>query len=82
MFPSWFSLAMLAAESQQVIGLRVMKLVLGGSDACDEASLMVTEKMSAATQATSHLLMGASPASVVRGYRKKVRANSRRLLRG
>ena len=82
MFSSWFSLAMLAAESQQVIGLRVMKLALGGSNACHEASLMVTEKMSAAAQAAGHLMRGAPIDSVVRGYRTKVRANSRRLLKG
>ena len=84
MFRSWFSLALLAAESQHVIGLRLMKLVLGGSNACDEASLMVTEKMSAATEAlpAGHLMVGASPASVVQAYRTKVRANSRRLLQG
>jgi hypothetical protein len=59
-----------------------MTLALGGSKASDEANRMVTEKMAAAIHATGRLMMGASPDSVVSGYRRKVRANSRRLLKG
>jgi hypothetical protein len=79
---SWFNLTMLAAESQHVIGLRMLKFALGGAKAQKEANLMVTEKMLAATQAATRLMMGASPDSVVKGYRRKVRANARRLLQG
>jgi hypothetical protein len=79
MLGPWFNLAMLAAESQQVIWLRLAKLGAGGSDVGTEAHLMVTEKLAAATDAAGRLMMGASPDSVVRGYRKKVRANMRRL---
>jgi hypothetical protein len=90
MFPSWYKtarraaeaqyhLAMLAAESQQVIWLRMLKLAAGGMGAQREAELMVSEKVAAATQATSSLAMGASPNSVVKRYRTKVRANARRL---
>ena len=82
MFQSWFNLTMLAAESQHVIGLRMLKFALGGAKAQKEASLMVTEKMLAANQAAARLMMGASPDSVVKGYRRKVRANARRLMRG
>ncbi len=82
MYKSWLNMAMLAAESQEVIGLRLMKLAVGGPKARAEASRMVTEKIEAAHHATGRLLMGASPDSLVVGYRRKVRANSRRLLKG
>jgi hypothetical protein len=82
MFASWFNLAMLVAESQQVVGLRMMKLALGGPKAIEEANRMMVEKMSEATHAASRLMLGASPDSIVRTYRRRVRANSRRLLRG
>jgi hypothetical protein len=81
-FQSWFNLTMLAAESQHVIGLRMLKLALGGAKAQEEASLMVTEKMLAANHAAARLMLGASPDSVVKGYRRKVRANARRLMKG
>jgi len=60
----------------------MMKAALGGPKAQAEASLMVTEKIAAASHATGRLMMGATPNSVVTGYRRKVRANSRRLLKG
>ncbi|MGL4287008.1 MAG: hypothetical protein ACRCVA_11730 [Phreatobacter sp.] len=78
-FAAWFNLAMLAAESQQVIGLRMVKLALGGPRADAEARRMVSEKVAAATEATGRLMWGATPDSVVRSYRTKVRANARRL---
>jgi hypothetical protein len=81
-YRSWFNLTMLAVESHQVIGLRLLKLTAGGPKAQAEANRMMAEKMAAASQATGRLMRGASPDSVVRGYRKKVRANSRRLLKG
>jgi hypothetical protein len=70
---------MLAAESQHVMLLRMVRLAAGGSRAQSEAQLMVSEKMAAATHATGRLLMGDSPDSVVRRYRRKVKANARRL---
>jgi len=82
MFKSWFNLTMLAAESQHVIGLRMMKFAMGGANAQEEASRMVMEKMAAASHATARLMMGASPDSVVKNYRRRVRANSRRLMKG
>lgn len=75
----WFGLAMLAAESQQVIWLRLMKLSAGGPKAESEARLMLTEKFAAASKATAHLMMGGNPDSLVKSYRRKVRANARRL---
>ena len=82
MYKSWLSLSMLALESQQVIGLRLMKLAAGGPKAQAEANRMVMEKIAAATHASGRLLAGASHESVIKGYRQKVRANSRRLLKG
>jgi hypothetical protein len=70
---------MLALESQQVIGLRVAKLLRGGAGAKKEATTMVTEKMLAAGVTGAKLAMGGSPRSVIRQYRRKVRANRKRL---
>ncbi len=81
MFKPWLNWTMLALESQQVIGLRLMKLAGGGPAANFEAMRMVSEKMAGAAQASGRLLAGASPDSVVAGYRKIVRANARRLTR-
>jgi hypothetical protein len=82
MFKPWINLMMLAAESQQVIGLRVIQAARGGPKAEAEATLMVTEKIAAAHHAMGRLMTGATPNSVVTGYRRKVRANSRCLLKG
>jgi hypothetical protein len=79
MFKSWFNLAMLTAESQQVVWLRTMKLAAGGVVAEREASRMVTEKVLAAQMEAERLMLGATPDSVVKRYRRKVRANVRRL---
>jgi hypothetical protein len=77
-FP-WLDLAMLGVEAQQVIWLRLMKLSAGGSAAQREAALMVSEKVGAAAIATQKLMLGSSTLSVVRGYRRKVRSNAKRL---
>ena len=41
---------------------------------------MVTEKVEAAQHAAGRLMLGATPDSVIRGYRSTVRANRKRLL--
>ena len=81
MFKPWINLAMLAAESQQVIFLRTLKLANGGAAAKREASRMVSEKMWAASHEFGRLMMGATSDSVVKRYRKKVKANVQRLTR-
>ena len=81
LFRSWYNLAMLAAESRQVIRLRSVKLAAGGSKAQREARLMMTEKMAAASRKCGRLIMGASAHSVVKRYRERVKANVRRLSR-
>jgi hypothetical protein len=83
MFGIWMKLAvdtsMLALEAQQVIGLRLMKLTLGGPVATREANRMVAEKVIAFEEAAAKVATGSTTRSVVKGYRKKVRANRRRL---
>ena len=83
MFGSWYKLGMdatmLAIESQQVIGLRLIALAAGGAAGQAEAQRMVTEKVAAAGEAAMMMATGASTAKVVAGYRRKVRANARRL---
>ena len=83
------STAMLGFEAQSVIALRLMKLAAGGANTNTEASKMVQEKIAAfhdaqRTVATALFTgKGAGAAQkVVSGYRKKVRANRKRLSGG
>jgi hypothetical protein len=46
-----------------------------------ENLLMVTEKITAFTEAAAVLAAGGSAHKIVKGYRKKVRANAKRLRR-
>jgi hypothetical protein len=84
MFLPWIKLAtdtsLLAMESQSVIFTRLTQIALGqGTPA--EAMLMVTEKVSAFGEAAVTIALGGSPHKVVRGYRRHVKANVRRLKR-
>jgi hypothetical protein len=83
MFQKWMKLtvdaSMLVLESQQVIGLRLMKLTSGGRAASREATHMVTEKVAAFGEAAVKVATGGTTHAVIKGYRKKVRANRRRL---
>ena len=81
LFKSWRDLGMLAAESQQVIWLRCLKLAAGGPEASAEALRMVAEKVTVAAQAGFGALTGDTSAGTVQRYRAKVRANRRRLSR-
>lgn len=81
MFGTWTNLVMLGIEAQQVIWLRMMTLAGGGPTAGFEAQRMVTEKMVAAAVASGQIMTGASADAVLRGYRRKVRSNARRLSR-
>jgi len=77
---------MLAIESQQVIALRLTKMAMGGPDVQREAELMVAEKLEALTDA-GHAVAKAAIAGkhdlgvdgVMQMYRRKVRANRKRL---
>jgi hypothetical protein len=57
---------MLGIEANRVVGLRVMKLMLGGKSARREARMMVTEKIRAGLEANARLMAGASPDEVIR----------------
>jgi len=71
--------ATLAVEAQQVMALRAAKLAAGGTAAQAEAARMVSEKVFACMEASTLLAFGRSPRKVVRRYRTRVRANTRRL---
>lgn len=73
------SLMFLAVEANQVIALRMMKLMWGGRRARREAKLMVSEKIHAAYEATASLMAGASGDEIVQRYRRHVAANAKRL---
>lgn len=88
----WLKLSMdafrLGAEANTVIALRMMKMAGGGAAAAAEAELMVSEKIAAAMQIPGQLAVGALSGNVHAGprkaialYRRKVRANRRRLMR-
>jgi hypothetical protein len=84
-FASWLGLIMegarLSFESQQVIGLRLLKLARGGTAAHAEIIRMTTEKIAAVAEGSLTLAVGGSGRQVLRRYRSHVRANARRLSR-
>ena len=65
-------------EAQTVIGMRLSQIAMRRGTAA-EAQLMMTEKMLALVEAAGTVAMDGSAHKVVRGYRKRVRANVRRL---
>jgi hypothetical protein len=92
-FNPWLSLGLKAwqigLEAQSVIALPMMRIAAGGTRAQAEANRMVTEKILAAGEAQA-----AAAAAAIRGqknhvvagkalnvYRKRIRANKRRLSR-
>jgi hypothetical protein len=92
-FNPWFGVALkaieLGVEAQSVMALRMMRLAAGGACAHAEMGRMVAEKAVAAAQAQTaaafavmaghkdHVIAG----KVLRVYKKRVRANKRRLSR-
>jgi hypothetical protein len=93
MINPWFALSLKAVqmgiEAQSVIALRMLRLASGGARMEAEASPMVTEKISAASEAqtvAAVATMSGQPQHVVAGktlkvYKKHVRANRQRLSR-
>ena len=86
----WLRLTMdawtLGLEASSVIGLRTMKLAAGGAAAQAEANLMVNEKIASTLSLQAQAFrggMGLTPhraaARTLAHYRRKVRANQRRL---
>jgi hypothetical protein len=79
----------LGFEASSVIGLRAMKLAIGGKAAATEAQRMVSEKIEASLALQARALsggLGATALSVAAKtldhYRPKVRANQTRLAKG
>lgn len=93
MFNPWFSLMLktiqLGLEAQSVIALRMMRLAAGGANATTEARRMIADKIAAGVEAqavaASGLAFGRKNTVVVgkvlRVFKKRVRANKRRLSR-
>jgi hypothetical protein len=76
----------LGMEASAVIGLRVARMAMGGAGASDEARLMLSEKMDSALELQAAMMtgqLGANPLAgsrkVLRHYRRKVKANRKRL---
>jgi hypothetical protein len=69
----------LAIEANEVIGLRMMKIISGGPDAMTEMQLMITEKINASAEAGTSLIFGQSPTAVMARVREHVANNQRRL---
>jgi hypothetical protein len=81
MFAPYYSTAMLALESCNVIHLRLTMLMAGTSESRDEARLMVSEKVHAMFEAGASLMAGGTTSSVIDRYREHVAANAKRLSR-
>jgi hypothetical protein len=79
MFFPFYSTMMLGLESGNVIGLRMLKLTCGGSEALNEMHLMMGEKVNAVFEMGANLMAGGSADSVVDQYRQHVAANAKRL---
>lgn len=84
MLVSWIRLttdmSILAMEAQFVIWARLSQIALGKGKPAENMR-MVTEKIGAFTDAAMTIASGGSARKVVKGYRRKVRANVRRLRR-
>lgn len=81
-----FDMMHLSAEAGGVVALRMMKMAQGGTAAAAEAELMVSEKIRATVDVTTQIWTSAltgdahlAPQRAVSHYRRKVRANRRRL---
>ena len=87
---SWFRIGfdtwLLGLEASSVIGLRTLKIAGGGVGAEAETRLMIKEKFDAGWALQAKALSGAlgltahgATAGALAHYRRKVRANQRRL---
>jgi hypothetical protein len=79
----------LGFEASAVMGLRALRIAQGGAAGQAEAERMVSEKVEAAMALQAQALtggLGGTPASAtaraIAHYRRKVKANHRRLSRG
>jgi hypothetical protein len=82
-----YDLMRLGVEAQGVIALRMMRLATGGALAKRESGRMIAEKAAAAVEAQTAVALAAAtgargaalPTKALRIYRRRVRANRRRL---
>lgn len=74
--------ALLMVESQLVVGLRMLRFSQGGAGVHREAQRMVAEKIDAFAEATVTMASGGSAHTICKAYRRRVRANAKRLARG
>jgi hypothetical protein len=81
MLKLWSDAVLLSFETQQVIGLRMLRIAKGGSRAHAEARRMVSEKLAASLDAAATVLRGGSGQKVLGQVRGRVRRNARRLAR-
>ena len=70
---------MLGIEANQVVMLRMVKLITSRDASQREARLMISEKIEEAIKAGANALAGASSEEIVRQYRRRVAKNKRRL---
>lgn len=84
-----FNMWSLGAEAATVIVLRSMKIAAGGAAAQLESQRMVQEKIAAAVEVQMKAMTGTlgfssqtAATRTVAHYRRKVRANRKRLLKG
>jgi len=80
--------ARLGFEAQTVIGLRLAKIARGDAAAWAEANLMVAEKAQAMAELQTRAVLAVvaggppvTPRNALAHYRRKVRANRKRLSR-
>jgi hypothetical protein len=69
----------LAIEANEVIALRMAKIISGGPGAMTEIQLMIAEKIDAAAEAGTNLIVGQNPTAMVARFRERVASNQRRL---
>ena len=74
-----FDLALLGVESVSVICKRLDKIGRGDPQAADEICLMIAEKVDAAFEAATALMLGGSPIQTIARYREHVASNEARL---
>ncbi len=85
----WADAWSLGLEASSVIGLRAIKLAIGGKAATTEAQRMVNEKIEASLALQAKALRGGlgttalgATAKTLEHYRQKIRANQTRLTKG
>ena len=86
---SWVEAARFGYDAQRVIGLRMLRMAAGGTNASAEARMMVSEKLSAFADAQLAIALAlvsgsgldVAAARAYRPYRRRVRANKSRLSR-